>query len=329
MGERLAGLRSLAPARPGSRTALHLTGLAVVAGLAVLAARHVDLREVAGVLARADPLLLLAAGGANLLSLALHSARWASVVRGPALRVRFRDAFSAVVSGFALSLVIPARAGDVARAMLLSRRSGVPVASLLTAAALDYVVGAATLVPLLAALALLGPLPGWARHALLVFAAVAVVGVLLARLLRPPRGRAPERGGGAGLLVRLRAGLAAVHDPRALAASFAWGLAGWAAEVLIALCALAAVGLAPSLWAAGLAVVASTAANVVAVSPGNAGPFEAAVVLALAGAGAPREAALAFALLYHLAHLAPVGLVGGAMLLREARAAGRDAPTGP
>jgi glycosyltransferase AglD len=46
----------------------------------------------------------------------------------------------------------------------------------------------------------------------------------------------------------------------------------------------------------------------------------------------PPPPALAFALLYHLVHLVPVSIVGGAVLWREARReepAGRDAPAGP
>jgi uncharacterized membrane protein YbhN (UPF0104 family) len=326
VGERLARIRNLsapepgaAPEeRPGRRRAVRLAGLGVVVALAVLAARHTDLRAVGAAVAGASPGLLLLAGACNVLSLAAHTRRWMAVVRTPGHRLRFRDAFSAVTAGFALGVVVPARAGDVLRAVLLSRHARLPVASVLAAAVLDYVVGAATLVPLLALLALVMPLPGWAVKALVVFGLVSAVGTVAAWLLRPPRDRqlAHPR---AGLVARIRGGLAAAHEPGAIAAAVAWGLCGWGAEVLIAFFALEAVGLQASLPAAGLAVVASTAANVVAISPGNTGPFEVAVALALIGLGAPREQALAFALMYHLAHLVPVGLIGGAVLLREAR----------
>lgn len=326
MGERLERLRSLtveepgaAPEeRPGRRRAVRLAGLAVVVALAALAARHTDLRAVGAAVAGASPWLLLLAAASNVLSLAAHTRRWMAVVRTPGHLLRFRDAFSAVTAGFALGVVVPARAGDVLRAVLLSRHARLPVASVLAAAVLDYVVGAATLVPLLALLALLMPLPGWAVKALVVFGIVAAAGTAAAWLLRPPRGRelAHPR---AGLVARIRGGLAAAHEPGAIAAAIGWGLCGWGAEVLIALFALEAVGLEASLPAAGLAVVASTAANVVAISPGNTGPFEVAVALAMMGLGAPSEAALAFALMYHLAHLVPVGIIGGIVLLREAR----------
>ncbi len=326
MGERLERIRSLAAdgpdvaveERPGRRRALRVAGLALVAVLAVVASRHVDLRAVGAVIAGASPGLLLLAVASNLASLAAHTRRWMAVVRTPGTRLRFRDAFAAVVGGFAVGVVVPARAGDVVRAVLLARHARLPVASVLAAAVLDYVVGAAALVPLLALLALATPLPGWAVKALLIFAGVAAAGGAAAWLLRPPRGRHPAQPG-AGLVARLRGGLAAAHEPGALAAAFGWALCGWGAEVLIAYFALAAVGLPSTVPVAALAVIASTAANVVAVSPGNTGPFEVAVVLALIGLGAPREPALAFALLYHLVHLVPVGLMGGAVLLREAR----------
>ncbi|WP_242395177.1 lysylphosphatidylglycerol synthase transmembrane domain-containing protein [Anaeromyxobacter oryzisoli] len=339
MSGRLARLEALGQPPPDRRRrrALRLLGLGVVAAFAALAARHVDLRGVLTVLARADVGLVLLACGANVLSLALHSKRWASVVQPPGARLRFRDAFAAVTAGFAAGVVLPARAGDVLRAALLARRARLSTASLLAAAALDYVVGSAALVPLLALVAVAMPLPAWARTALLVFAGVAGAGLVAAFALRPTHRATAEPATApgerrVGLVARLRSGLSAAHDPGALTRSFAWGLGGWLAEVLIALLSLAALGLPATLPNAVLAVVASTAANVVAVSPGNTGPFELAVVVALSGLGVDRESAVAFALVYHLAHLAPVTLIGGGLLIAEARRegpAGGDALPGP
>ncbi len=305
------------PQRPGRRLLLRLAGLAVLAGFALLATRHVDLRAVGRTLASANPWLVALSCAANVLSLALHSRRWAAVVRPPRVRIRFRDAFWPLVAGFAAGLVVPARAGDLLRAWMLARRTHLSTATVVAAAALDYVVGAATLVPVLALVALGTPLPGWARKVLGVFTLVAALGAVAVWLLRPPRDRpVPPRGAG-GLVARLRGGLVAAHDPRAIAVSVAWGLGGWGAEVLIAHFALAALGLPATFPVAALAVVATTAANVVVVSPGNAGPFELAAMLALAGVGVDRAPALAFALLYHLTHLVPVAVLGLWVLVRD------------
>jgi uncharacterized membrane protein YbhN (UPF0104 family) len=306
----------------GRRRLVRLVGLALVAAFAALAAERVDLSELWGAMLSADPALLAAAGASNLLSQWTRAARWAAVVRPPGVVLRARHAFAPLVAGYAVAIVVPARAGDVVRAHMLARRTGLPTASVLAAAFLDYVVGTATLVPLLAALALATPLPGWARQALLAFAALGAVGFAATWLLRPPPDHDPAAHRGVrGLVGRLRAGLDAAHEPKAIGASLGWGVVGWGTELLIALFALAAMGLPATLAVGGLLVCATTAANVLSISPGNAGPFEVAALLVLAGLGVDAERALAFALLYHACHLAPTGLVGAGVLVRAARAA--------
>jgi peptidoglycan/xylan/chitin deacetylase (PgdA/CDA1 family) len=325
-------LAESAPTR--ARAWPRIAGLAVVAGVGAAALAQVDLRAVAASLASASPGLLAVAAGANLVSLAAHAARWRAVVLAPEGRVRYRDALVAIVAGFAAGLALPGRGGDLLRAHLLARRAGVSTASVLAASALDYLVGMVAFVIALGALAAAAPLPSWGLRALGVIAALAAAAGVAAWLLRPGRpaappraqaqpdeaGRAPlERSGGSasGLVARLRGGLAALHDAGALATALAWALVGWAAEWAVALATLAALGLPATPVVAALAVLAASAAAAVAVAPGNAGSFEVATALAVAGAGAPGDAALAFALAFHAAHVVPVALIGGAMLLRE------------
>lgn len=315
--DRLRRLAAPAADGPGRRRAVRLLGLAVVAAFAAVALARVDARQVGRSLAASRPGPLLLAMGATVLSLWMHAGRWAALVRPPGVRVRARDAFAPMVVGQAIGIAVPARAGDFIRSHLLARRTGLPTASVVAALFLDYVVGTVTLVPLLAVLAVATPLPPWARHALLVFAGMGVAGFVLVRVLRPPRDHDATGGGLAGLLARLRGGLSAAHEPQALLASVGWGLAGWGAELLIAFFALAALGLTATFAVAGLLVVATTAANVISVSPGNAGPFEAATVLVLAGLGVPAAPALAFALLYHAVHLAPRAAIAAVALLRD------------
>lgn len=303
---------------PARLRALRLAGLAVIAAFAAVALAKVDVRRVLASVAAASPAWLLAAALANVLNLWVHAARWAAVVRPPGIRVRLADVFDAMVAGFAAGIAVPARAGDLVRAHLLARRAGLSTASVLAAAAVDYVIGTGALVPLLALLGLATPLPGWARDAMLAAAIVSGAGVVGVLLLRPRAGAPVAERGIAGIVSRFRGGLAAAHEPGAVARCLAWGLLGWVAELLVAWCALAAVGLESSWALAGLVVLATAAANAIAVSPGNAGPFELAAMLPLAGLGVPREHALAFALLFHVAHLGPVAVLGAIVLLREA-----------
>jgi uncharacterized membrane protein YbhN (UPF0104 family) len=252
---------------------------------------------------------------ANLLSLSTHAARWRAVMRAPGGHVRYRDALVALLAGFAAGLVLPGRGGDVLRSHVLARRAGIATTTAIAAAALDYLVGTVAFVAALAAVAAAAPLPGWGLRALAVTAALAAAGAAGAWLLRPPR--AASAGEGRGVGARLRAGLAAVHDRPALARSFGWALAGWAAEGAVALATLAALGLPVALAPAALAVLGASAAAAVAVAPGNAGSFELATALAVSGSGVPAHSALAFALAFHAVHVVPVAILGGLALLRE------------
>ncbi len=304
---------------PGHRRALRLVGLAIVVAFAAFGVAEVDLGRLGASLAAASPGLVLLAALANVVNLVFHAFRWAAVVRPPGVRVRTVDVLAAMTAGFAVGIAVPARAGDLVRAHLLARRAGLRRSFVLASAALDYVVGTASLVPLVALLAMAIPLPSWARDALGVTAVASAGGVVALFFLRPPREGAPTDGPGfAGLLARLRSGLSALHDPGALARSLGWATAGWAAELAVAWATLAAVSIAPTLGLTALVVLATAAANAISVSPGNAGPFELAAMLPLAGIGIAPEPALAFALLFHLVHLAPVAAMGGWVLLREA-----------
>jgi glycosyltransferase AglD len=319
-----AGASSEAAAAPerngGARRALRIGGLLLAAACAFVALRRADLASVGASLASARPLPLALAVLANFGSLAAHAGRWRAVVRAPGgVSVRYRAAFSALVAGFAAGIALPARGADVVRAHLLARRAGISMASVIAASALDYVVGTVALIVLVAALLVAVPLPAWVGQGLGALTAIAAVAAFAAWLLRPRRGAAAHPG----LVSRLRAGLAAVHEPRALAAALAWAFAGWAAEVAIALAALDAVGLPVSLAAASLAVLAASAAAAIQLAPGNAGSFELATALAVGGTGATPGVALAFAVVFHLVHLAPVALVGGGILVRDALARDR------
>jgi uncharacterized membrane protein YbhN (UPF0104 family) len=309
------------PLRRRTRRLVRLGALAAAAACAVFALRRADLREVGRSLAGARLELLALGALANLASLAAHAARWRAVVPPVRARVRWRDAVAALVAGFAVGMVLPARGGDLYRAHHLARRSGHSMSSMVVASMLDYVVGTVAFVVLLGVLVAAAPLPTWAVRGLAITAALAAVAVAAAWWLKPRRGAA-HADGVAGFVERLRFGLALVHSPRALLASLAWAFAGWAAEVAIALATLAALGLQASFTTAALAVVAASAAAAVPLAPGNAGSFELATALGVAGTGVGADHALAFAVAFHLVHLVPVAVLGGAVLIRDAVARG-------
>lgn len=329
-GFRFVTLDALVPAPPRLERgrAARLLGLAVVVSLGAVALHDLDVREFGRALGEADPALLVVAAAANLAGIVARAARWHALVRPATPGARFGVALRALVMGHAVGVVLPARASDVARVHLHAQATGTSVARLLGTVALDHAMNGATLVAGIGLFALVAPLPAWARSAGIA-SFVATAAALLAFLAvhrRRSRDAAPA-GRLARFLAGLRSGLAAIGDWRALTGSAVAGLLGWGMEFVVALACLAAFDLPPLLTTAVLLVLATTVAGATAISPGNTGAFEVAVVLALAGVGVPGERALAFALGYHAAHLVPVALIGGTWLLASGRGAAlREVP---
>lgn len=279
--------------------------------------RGVRWGEAARVLASASLAWIALAALVNLAVLAFQAARWLELVRPLCPSARLGLAFRALVVGFAASLLVPARAGELARAHFFGRRAGLARASVLGSIVLDQVVNAAGLVAGLALLPLLVDVPAWLRPGSYMACALFAAGVAVVGWFRPapvPDAAAsgpPEAQDQAGSWARLRQGLAGARQSRALALSLAASLVAWGLELAVVDFTARAVGLQLT---PGVLLLVLMAVNVALVfpfaPPGNAGLIELGAILPLLGAGVPKEQALAFALAYHLLQVVPIATLG-------------------
>jgi uncharacterized protein (TIRG00374 family) len=326
-----------------SRRQLALAGtLLVVAVGAVVAAWTVDLGTVVAAVRGANPVLLGVAVGVYACSWPLRGHRYDEILGVMGHRCGLAFLTAAVFLSQTANVVLPARAGDGARAYVLNARRQVPYATGAASLALERlfdlvaiaVLGAVALAALLVAGdtgSLEGPvLPAAAAVGLLAGLALAAL-VALARSDRrfapALRARVPGVSGReestrlASLVdgaVRFGVNLRAVAaDGRALVTVGAGSLALWALDVLTAVLVLGAIGtelsLSALLAAGTLAVSVGNLAKVIPLSQGGIGLYEAAftgVVVAVTPAGA--AIALAAALLDHALKNA-VTLAGGAL----------------
>ena len=130
----------------------------------------------------------------------------------------------------------------------------------------------------------------------------------------------------AGFLARARLGLSAVRDRRALARSFGASLLAWFLEIYVVYFTLRAFHLhGPARRQPARPVAVNLAMVVPFAPPGNFGTLEVGAMLALMEYGVPKEQALAFALVYHLLQVIPIG-VAGLVLASRSLLAGRPAP---
>jgi uncharacterized protein (TIRG00374 family) len=254
----------------------------------------------------------------------IRARRW-QVLLAPIGPTRFRTAFRTTVIGFAANLLLPARAGEVLRPMLLARQEGLNAASAFSTVVVERLLDLVTVLLLFASAILFSgvAVPPAVENAGMVAAAAAITSLVLLAILAghperlgrwadrlsrylPARARDPV-----GRLVRtLALGFKVMRSPAHLGLALLFSVPLWLSL---------AFGIVFVSWAFGLElpVVASflvlgyLTVGVAAPTPGAAGGFHAAYKLAMTQLfGASASEAGAAAIVLHLVSFVPVALIG-------------------
>jgi hypothetical protein len=312
-------------AKSVSRGVKAALSLALAAVLFAYFLWRAPLAQVGGALGRLDWRFLLASVVLSLSSYTLRSLRWGIILR-PVGTPRTRDLIGCTAAGFAANTILPARAGELVRPLLLSSRSGLPAAATMASILTERLADLATILVLFAGGSVLAadrlaagvmlPLRDAALLTMLGLAGFVAIIVLLLRRregavdrmvsLLPERFR--ERG--RHFLDHVLDGLSVVHEPRQLARLLLWGLAVWlAAAVQVELLARAfsiALGL------PGACVMLTVGGLGLAIpTPGGVGGFHAATQFALVRLfGVDVGTATAFALVHQAVCFLPITAIG-------------------
>lgn len=283
---------------------------AIVLGAVWWAAHDLDRAALLRAFARASVGLLLLAAAANLLALSVQAWRWMILLR-PLGRLTYPDSLGTIIIGFAMSSVMPARAGEVARVHLMAKRMHVGRAAVAGTTVLDHVVNGLTFAPMTLIIPFAPGIPVWMQQGvLLVLSIVAAAGVA-AWVTAAPVG---THRGKVGLfwktVTQLREGFAATRSPGRFARALTLGMLAWVLEGATTWLTLQALGISISPAVAVITLLAVNVALAVPAPPGNLGTFEVGAVLALTALGVPKETAIAFALCYHGVQLVPLWLAG-------------------
>lgn len=295
-----------------------------------IAVRDVSWGETSAALASARMLyllpILLAAG----VSLYFRALRW-GVLLLPLAPVSRRSLFAATAMGFAANMLLPLRAGEVLRPLVLARKEGLPLAPTVATVAVERLFDMATLVLFFGVATLALPLPPeWQRYGwlfLATFVAFLVVLVvlqhfpgraveLLAAVLRP----APARLAGP-LLHAVRQfadGLGSLRSAAAVGLAMLYSLAVWLTLALTFGLGLSALDL-PVPWVRGALSLTSIVAIAVAIpgGPGFIGMFQVGCEVGLAVYGVGKSVSFSYSVLVHVMQFASTVLLGLYFFLRE------------
>src|SRR5256884_2066298 len=161
----LPSLPSPAPPSSGASASrwAWIVGLAVTLGLLAWALHGVDARELVGHVRRADPLLLLVAVALATLTFPLRAVRWRLILRDVGgARFPLGPLWHATAIGFMANNLLPARAGEFARAYVAQQRLPVRFSTALASIGVERVFDGLLLVGLMM-LAIASP--AFPRHA--------------------------------------------------------------------------------------------------------------------------------------------------------------------
>jgi phosphatidylinositol alpha-mannosyltransferase len=317
-------------ARLGRRLALGLAGLLAVA-LTLLAARRIGVDNVVASVVRSDASWVAIAIALMCASLFLRAASWYAIARAalPHRLIRRRDVTSATMIGVLMSATLPARFGEPARAMVLSRRVGrmretFPV--LLGTLVSQTVLNIVALIGLGVIIVSTTDLFHSPTQKLFLFSMVPLlllVAVLLAPVLLRSRGEGRlARAGKAlrGAMLQVRRGLAVFREPRRGAVATVTQLGAWALQLLACWALLAALGLnhQAGIGAAAAVLFAVNVTAVVPATPSNIGIFQLAVISVLhTGFGISSADALAYGIILQAVEIATAVVLGVPALVRE------------
>ena len=284
--------------------------------------------QVAVEIRRANLWLLLFSALAATGIFPLRARRWRTILDPVVPNIPFGPLWRSTAIGMMVSNIIPARAGELARAYALSREiDDVPFSTAFASLAVDRVFDALIVLMLMFGAMLMPSFPAGAAAQVAGYAiggAVFVAGVvvvlyaivffprqiisifeLVARRVAPKfeeRGRA--------ILVKFANGLSVLRSPRRFAAVFLWALLHWLLNAFAFWLGFLAVGVrAPfgmALFAQGLIAIGVAFPS----SPGFFGTFEALGKFALGLYGIPQAPAVTWAIGFHLLSFIPITLIG-------------------
>lgn len=313
--------------KPRFRAAL---GVVLSAALIYWTLRGISPSEVARVLSQADPLLFVAAIFCATAIFALRARRWQTILEPVAAKIPLGPLWRATAIGMMVNNVVPARAGEIARAYALTKEAPVPFPTALASLAVDRLFDAIVLL-LLASTALLDPALSGAQtvagRSLSSFAAgagtilVLLLAGLYALVFFPTQllrlfelfarrvSPAVEERGRAVLETFVR-GLRVLRSPARFAAVFGWTLAHWLLNALGFWLAFKAIGIASPFSAALFLQAFIALGTAVPALPGFFGVFEYMSVQGLAVYGVSQQQAATWAIGYHLFSFIPITLIG-------------------
>jgi uncharacterized protein (TIRG00374 family) len=315
------GAGSTAPRAALSRTLYTGFAFALAAVLLYFSLRGIHWRQVWAILLGADLRYVLLGAAISSFALVLRALRWRVLLRAGA-PVDVPTAFWATAAGYFGNNFLPARAGELVRTFIVSRRTRLSKTFVLTTALSERLSDAIALVVIGSiALLVLPAVPGWFGHAARLFAAAGLAGAaaiallprfesLWMRLLSKLPLPAGLREKFLGIAAHVLNGIRTFHDGGRLATFAAFTCFIWLCDALSTIAGMHALGFHCSLALAFLLITALGLGSALPSTPGYVGIYQFVAVSVLTPFGFTRDGAIAYILLAQAVQYVLIGAWG-------------------
>lgn len=313
-------------------------GVAVSLGAAAWFASGVHWGELGVALAEVKPLWVALAALLLLGEFAIRAVRWLILLRPLGARARLVDLWAATVIGAAANTLLPLRAGEVAKPLVATRRTGYPLASVVATAVMERVFDLFGMLSVLMGMVLVLPDSADADHQLVTnlklygglfgLAALSCMGIFFGLATRPYSARAafariaglgPRPAANFALLLfdGFVAGLGSTRDRKGLVQAGALSVAMWFNGALAIFCLFKAFSMSLPFGAACFTAVAIALTVALPQAPGFIGVFHVAMEKTMLLWGQGSAAAQGFAIVFWAVSFLPVTVFGLLAMWRE------------
>ena len=314
-----------------SRRLLTLTTIVVTVVFSYIALSGIDFSEVWRALRSCNYLWLIPAMIAFGLGNVARALRWRSLFI-PGRRPPPGSALNATMIGYFYNNIMPARAGEAARVVVLTQRSSAPPVETVGTVVVERLYDVVAILVIFFVAEPWLPQVSWFGTAAIVagvlalaIAATATVLVIYGDrpvrvLLRPLSRFSPFTEERLEQTVsELVHGLSGLHNWRVALEALVWTITAWMLSSVCTFFVMLAFHLGLPFGAALLVQVAIGLAMILPSPPAALGVFEGATLIALRAYGVPHSTALPYALVLHLVNFLPFILIGVALLHYNSR----------
>lgn len=293
-------------------------GIAISLLFLFLAFRGFDWKDFAQALAAVNLKLLFLSVCIYISTYVLRGIRWGLMLRN-IKPVPLWNITRYVIIGFMCNNVLPARLGEFARALIISRGEKISARASFASVVLERVFDGVTIVGLLLVLMLQQPFPAWVKKMGIVsavfFALLFIILIILGhrgelwgeRLKRWSKG---HLGRIASFLLKFINGLHMLRDWKPTLLALALSLLVWAVEVVNYFVVMRSMNVALPIGAAAFTLVVVNLGIMIPSSPGFVGTLQYFCVLALSVYSVPKDPALAYAIVLHAVMYIPITALG-------------------